>query len=199
LSEIDSQAGFTAGRVVAVDLRASNSGRSQVDALDTQVDWLSDLEGGGKLRLTAAATWQPNFRTQRSPQEAVFNRVGHVDGPLRKRGNIGAEWSRASTTLGLNLQYYAAYRVTYSDPARANLNPQIIRDQGAARIPSQAYVDLHASRQLPIGKRQVEFALNVANVLDSRPPILARPDTPGYSFYGDPRRRRFELALTSRF
>jgi hypothetical protein len=89
--------------------------------------------------------------------------------------------------------------VTYSDPSSARLNPQILRYQGAERIPAQVYVDFFASRALRLGDRRAELGLGIANLLDSSPPILAQPGTPGYSLYADARRRRFELTLSSGF
>jgi hypothetical protein len=195
----DQQAGFTAGRITAVDLRSSNSGRSQVDSVDAQLDWRMKGPGEGEVRLAAAATWQPRFTTRRSPLEKEFDRIGYIDGPLRLRGNVGAEWSRRSTAVGLNLQYYSRYRVTYSDPSRAQLNARILRDQGAARLAAQAYLDLYVRRAMRVGDERVELGLGISNLLDSSPPILAQTDTPGYSLYADPRRRRFELTLSSRF
>jgi hypothetical protein len=199
VSEADRQAGFTVGRITAIDLRFGNSGRSRIDSVDAQLDWRMDGPWGGDVRLNAAGTWQPRFRTRRSPQEPEFDRIGQVDGPLRTRGNFGAEWSRGPTALGLNLQYNSAYRVTYSDPSKASLNPQLTRYQGTERIGAQIYLDFFASRSLRVGDSRAELGLGISNLLDSSPPIVAQPGTPGYSLYGDPRRRRFELTLSSKF
>jgi outer membrane receptor protein involved in Fe transport len=199
LSEQDKQAGFTAGRVSVIDLRATNEGRSQVDTLDAQFDWRFEGPSGGEVRLSADSTWQPRFTSRRSRLEGAFSRIGHIDGPLRLRGNVGAEWSRGPTTIGLNAQYYSSYRVTYAEPSQAGLNAQIVLDQGTERIPAQAYLDFYASQALRVGRQRVELGLGISNLLDSSPPIIARPNTPGYSLYADPRRRRFELTLSSKF
>jgi outer membrane receptor protein involved in Fe transport len=199
LSDADRQAGFTAGRIVALDLRLENSGRSQIDSLDVQLDWRLDGPAGSEVRLSAAGTWQPRFRTRRSPLEPGFDRIGLADGPLRTRGNVGAEWSRGATTVGLNVQYHSGYLATYSDPSRVRLNPQIVRFQGTDRIPAQAYVDLAVSRLLRVGGGQAELGLGISNLLDASPPIVAQSGAPGYSLYGDPRRRRLDVTLVSRF
>jgi hypothetical protein len=199
VSAADSLAGFPAGRITAVDLRLSNSGRSQIDSLDAQFDWRMSGPGGGELRLDALVSWQLRFTTRRSALESEFSRIGHIDGPLRLRGNVGAEWSRDSTTVGLNVQYYSGYRVTFSDPSQSRFNLQILRDQGAESVAAQAYVDVYASRALRVGRQRVELGLGISNLLDSSPPILAEPNTPGYSLYADPRRRRFELSLVADF
>lgn len=198
-SEADRQAGFAVGRITGIDLRYGNSGRSRIDSLDVQLDWRMDGPMGGEVRLSAASTWQPSFTTRRSALEPEFERIGYFDGPLRMRGNVGAEWSRGPTVVGLNLQYNSAYRVTYSDPSKAALNPQRVRFQGSDRLAPQAYLDLHASRAVRVGDFRSELGLGISNLLDSRPPTVALPGTLGYSYYGDPRRRRFELTLSSRF
>jgi outer membrane receptor protein involved in Fe transport len=199
LGEEDRQAGFTAGRVSAIDLRSTNEGRSQVDTVDAQFDWRFEGPAGGEVRLSADATWQPRFTARRSRLEGEFSRIGHIDGPLRLRGNVGAEWSRKSTTMGLNAQYYSGYRVTYSEPSQAGLNAQILLDQGAERIGAQAYIDFYARQALPVAGQRVELGLGILNLLDTSPPILTQLNTPGYSLYGDARRRRFELSLSARF
>ena len=199
LSEADRQVGFTAGRVSTLDLRSTNEGRSTVDTVDAQFDWRFEGPAGGEVRLSADAAWQPRFTVRRSRLEGKFSRIGHIDGPLRLRGNVGAEWSRDSTVVGLNAQFYSDYRVTYSEPSQAGRNAQILLDQGEERIPAQAYVDFYAAQGLRIGRRRVELGLGISNLLDTSPPILAQPDTPGYSLHADPRRRRFELSLSSKF
>jgi hypothetical protein len=199
LSEADRQAGFTAGRVSTIDLRATNEGRSSVDTLDAQFDWRFEGSAGGEVRLSADATWQPRFTARRSRLEAQFSKIGHIDGPLRLRGNVGAEWSRGPTIIGLNAQYYSGYRVTYSEPSQAGRNALILLDQGSERVPAQAYLDFYASRALRVGGQRVELGLGISNLLDKSPPILAQPNTPGYSLYADPRRQRFELTLSSKF
>ncbi|HEX8450423.1 MAG TPA: hypothetical protein VF652_12595, partial [Allosphingosinicella sp.] len=103
------------------------------------------------------------------------------------------------TIIGLNAQYYSGYRVTYSEPSQAGRNALILLDQGSERVPAQAYLDFYASRALRVGGQRVELGLGISNLLDKSPPILAQPNTPGYSLYADPRRQRFELTLSSKF
>jgi outer membrane receptor protein involved in Fe transport len=66
------------------------------------------------------------------------------------------------------------------------------------------YLDLSARRRFELERadgamRRVEIGLGIVNLLDRSPPITADVQSPGYSYYGDPRRRRFELALSSSF
>jgi hypothetical protein len=41
--------------------------------------------------------------------------------------------------------------------------------------------------------------LGILNLFDRQPPIVANPDSQGYSTYGDPRGRRFELSVSAGF
>ena len=76
-------------------------------------------------------------------------------------------------------------------------------------MPSQTYVDLYFSWQIPSNSVPLpgDFTLDfgIINVFDKAPPretvfqSFSGLDAQPYSLYGDPRRRRFELALTSRF
>jgi outer membrane receptor protein involved in Fe transport len=83
-------------------------------------------------------------------------------------------------------------------------NSQIARFHGGERIPAQVYLDLSVRRRFEVERgggpiRRVEIGLGIVNLLDRSPPITADVQSSGYSYYGDPRRRRFELALSSSF
>jgi hypothetical protein len=54
-------------------------------------------------------------------------------------------------------------------------------------------------RHADLGSGTFDIGFAVVNLLDKSPPITGNLQTPGYSYYGDPRRRRFELTLTSAF
>jgi len=73
-------------------------------------------------------------------------------------------------------------------------------------VSSQTYVDLYATWRLPflnVGPvREATLEFGVVNVFDTAPAReTAQPYTggPGYSLYGDPRQRRFEVTLSSHF
>ncbi len=85
----------------------------------------------------------------------------------------GAAWSIGSVTVGANLQYFGSYRIV--PPAEPDfIAPSAISLQGAARVPSQAYLDLHASwrGRLPVAgsSPELKIDLGVINVLDKAPP-----------------------------
>jgi outer membrane receptor protein involved in Fe transport len=135
-------------------------------------------------------------------------RIGYFDGPSAWRGNIGAEWTRGPLSLDLNLQVFSSYRVSYANPDDVEGlqldNSVVLSYQGKDRVGSEAYLDLGARRRFQLRGRagpldSVEARLGIQNVFDKRPATIASPFTVPYSTYGDARRRRFELTLSSRF
>jgi outer membrane receptor protein involved in Fe transport len=108
--------------------------------------------------------------------------------------------------MGVNVQVFDGYRVTYANVRPQEIllidNAQTVRYQGSDQIPGQAYVDLTLSRRFRLSRqagpvRAVDVRFGVQNVLDKKPPIVADEFDVPYSTYGDPRLRRFELALSA--
>ncbi len=204
LSEADAALGFAAGPVTMLDTRMINAGSMVVEALDLKLDWRLPTDDRGDFRLYGSGTWQPKVKRRAALGRPAVNRVDYADGPLRWRGNIGLEWTTGPLTIDLNAQYYHSYRVARADTLDGR-NDQRVRFQGAERFPSQVYVDLMASRRFEVSRRGgllsvVEVRLGVQNLFDHSPPIDADPGTERYySPYGDPRRRRIELAISSQF
>jgi len=202
LTAEDMAQGLTAGRLVTLDRRAANIGRTVVEALDAHADWLLPTENLGDIRLYGTLTWQPTFDERASPRAATIEKVGYFNGPLEWRANAGVEWVRGPFAADLNAQYYGSYRVT-SAAASPSSREQAIRYQGSERIPDQLYVDLSVRRLFtaPTGAgplRTLEARLSVQNLFDHRPPLVTATDL-GFSEYGDPRRRRFVLSLAAQF
>jgi outer membrane receptor protein involved in Fe transport len=203
LTDSDRASGFSAGRVTMLDSRVSNGARLEVDAIDLRVDWpLRFL--GGRLRLYADATYHKR-NTFEEPFQPDVNRAGYRDGPLKRRANGGFDWSRKHLTFGANLQYFGSYLVLTQGPLADLTNESYERIQGSRQIPSQSYLDLHASWRVPFQDfgvlEELTVDLGVLNALDDSPPrenayVFSGP---GYSRYGDPRQRRFELGLSVRF
>ena len=204
LTDADRARGFTGGIVAALDGRGINRGESRLKVLDLQLDWFLPTEGAGDFRLYGAATWLPSLRRRASKDDPWIQFSGSADGPLEWRGNGGVDWTNGNLTLGFNAQYFGAYRPTYSAPPMVTFNSQIERFQGGRRIPAQFYLELGLRRRLQfrhadLGRGTFDIGFAVVNLLDKSPPITGNLQTPGYSYYGDPRRRRFELTLTSAF
>jgi iron complex outermembrane receptor protein len=207
LTDGDRAKGYAAGVVTAIDTTSFNIGRTSIEAIDAQGDYLIPTERLGDFRLRAATTWQPHLRRKANPENPVVDYTGYANGPLAWRANGGLDWSKGATTLGFNLSYWGRYRV-YDRLETAASAAALTRWQGSPWVRAQAYVDVFATHTLTFdkasGPRDLQIRAGVQNVLDSSPPVIARPVRFGftsfnYSPYGDPRRRRFELSLVGHF
>jgi outer membrane receptor protein involved in Fe transport len=207
LSAADAALGFTGGIVTQIDTTNLNIGSTVARTLDIGLDYSMTFHSGGRLRIQGAATWQPTFKSRIGPDQPWVDMVNYYDGPLEWRGNAGMEWSKDRISIGTNVQYYGHYRVAYSDavPNDTAYNALNAVFQGAAWIPSQTYVDLFATylislphdRLLP---KEMALRLGVEDIFDTAPPVVAGyQSNQGYSSYGDPRRRRFDVTIASRF
>jgi outer membrane receptor protein involved in Fe transport len=204
LSAADRDRGFTVGPITHIDARGLNEGKSILKVVDMQLDWLLPTNGSGEFRVYGTASWQPSLRRRASSREPWVQLVGFADGPIEWRANGGLDWTSGGLTLGINAQYFGSYSPLYSAPVQQIFNSQIARFHGGERIPAQVYLDLSVRRRFEVERgggpiRRVEIGLGIVNLLDRSPPITADVQSSGYSYYGDPRRRRFELALSSSF
>ncbi|MEJ0087966.1 MAG: TonB-dependent receptor [Pseudomonadota bacterium] len=202
-TDTDRANGYSVGRIEAIDVRDTNDGALEVDAFDLRAEWpLSMLDG--RLRLYADATYhKSNVRKKRFEPDTQW--AGYVDGPLQRRANGGFDWSRRDLTVGANLQYFGSSLVVSPDPFSLLTPEDAVLYQGSARIPSQTYLDLYGTWRIPASNLgpvdSVTLELGVVNVLDKSPPRenMYLNYGPGYSRYGDPRMRRFELGVSCHF
>lgn len=200
LTPADAARGFTAGRVTKVDLTSGNVARSRLDAVDLTFDWPLTLRRHNDLRAYLNATWQPSYVQQAAAGLPFRQRIGFSDGPLEWRGNGGVDWSSGPLRLGLNAQFYASYRVAAAG-GTTGANAQLVAYQGSDRIPVQVYCDFTAAYRFDGGPlpRGSQLRLGILDVFDHRPPTVTDPNTTGYSYYGDARRRRIELTVSVPF
>ena len=194
LTAADSAAGFTGGVVTAVDDTRFNLGRTVIEAVDLRADHAIRFGGGGVLRLYGAATWQPRLSRRAKPGDAAIGYIDFADGPLRWRGNAGIDWENGPFAIGVNGQYYGRYRAVSAGNAMRDDPTLNVR---GVRIRPQFYLDLSTAYRIDMQDggglaRSLELRLGIQNLFDHSPPIATNTDY-GYSFYGDPRRRRFEV------
>jgi len=203
LTDDDRRNGYQVGRITQFDTRVANSGRIVVETIDFQFDWSLAPLLGHDIQLYGRATWQPSIRTRLAANRPWIEKIGRYDGALRWRGNAGIAWQRGETALDLNMQYYGGYRLKYSSPDSTMASAQLQLHQGASSIAPQLYLDLAVRQRIyPSGiapLRSIEVRFGIQNLLDRSPSIIADTESIPYSPYGDPRRRRIELAITSRF
>ncbi|HEY9235128.1 MAG TPA: TonB-dependent receptor [Phenylobacterium sp.] len=210
LTDADRARGYTAGPIVALDARRDNSARAEFDMIDASLDWRAALLDG-RLRVYGEGAY---YLRQRSitPIGSSANKVNYLTSPLAQRANLGADWSIGQVTVGANMQYFGSYRII---PPAEDQDPTLIAAakaiQGSMRVPAQTYVDLNVSwrGELPLASaaREIKVDLGVINVFDRAPPRESSLAvfqtlglaTSGYSRYGDPRRRRFLLTVSTIF
>ncbi|MBI1685585.1 TonB-dependent receptor [Caulobacter hibisci] len=199
LSSADIAAGYSGGVVTQIDATYLNVGKTDSDAVDLNLDHAVRL-GQDRLRFYGGLTWTPRLKRQAAPDKPKLDYVGTDDGPLRWRGAAGAAWDHGDLTIGLNAQYYDDY---YAIGAFASAAEKSAADLPGLRIPAQVYFDATATYRLEVTDwrglaRDIEIRFGVQNLLDHDPPTVNDIDL-GYSLYGDPRGRRFELSATARF
>jgi iron complex outermembrane receptor protein len=196
LTAADQALGYMAGPILAIDSRPTNGDSIDVQTLDAQFDWIVGLPVGA-LHLYGSATYTFHDMQKRLFQ-STLNYYDAFDGPLVWRANAGADWSLGPWLLGVDVQYFGSYNANlseYSDPTITELF------QGSQTIPAQTYVDLRISRRSHLKNTDLRIDFGVDDVLDAAPPRVSSflVGGPGYSPYGDPRQRRFELSVSALF
>ncbi len=207
LTPADQALGYTGGVIRELNFGYVNLAYSLLEAYDIQADynWSTRF---GEFAANVVATWQPHFEQQATPESDVVDQVGYSNGPLKLRANAGLRWSRGALSLGWNMQYYDASRV-YSTTASTSRRNATVRGQGSEWISTQTYHDVFGryrferSPSFAHGLLQnTELLISVQNVFNHSPPILASASSyfvAGYSTEGDPRLRRYSIAITKRF
>ncbi|EJL33403.1 outer membrane receptor for ferrienterochelin and colicin [Novosphingobium sp. AP12] len=202
LTERDRMVGMTAGIITSLDASYLNAGSTSSETVDMSADFGFSVEHVGRFHWYGTATWQPRLSRRMTQLDPKLSFVGFSDGPLRWRANTGIEWRNYVASVGLNGQYYGGYRaINRSDfPATVQIDETILVQKGV-QIAPQFYLDLVATYRLRLSGSMLNSIVlrgGMQNVMDHRPPYAR--DTPlGYSYLGDPRRRRFELSLAAQF
>ena len=198
LSPADAAAGYTGGIITQADTTSINIGRTKVDAIDMHLDQGFRVGPDSRLRLYGGLTWTPRLTRKLTADGEVTEYTNTADGPLRWRGAAGAAWQHGDLTVRLDGQYYGRYHAVFARYGRPT--DDVLAE---TRVPAQAYLDAAVTYRLKMGSaqsltRDIELRFGVQNLLDHAPAIEAASDL-GYSFYADPRRRRFEVGATARF
>jgi outer membrane receptor protein involved in Fe transport len=202
LTDADRAKGYTAGVITGIDATSLSVGKTVSEAVDFQLDYLITTQKAGDLRFSSSATWQPTLKRRQDINTEAVNAVGDGMGPLTWRGTAGLEWSQGPWMMGVTAEYYDRYRVTRADESQ-DVVDRTVRFQGSAWIPRQVYFDLAGAYRFDLPPtalvRSLEVRCGILNVLDHDAPVVAAQDSLAYSPYADPRGRRFELTLLSRF
>lgn len=198
-----------AGPIVSIDSTNVNINKSSVEAFDFQADYSHDYTSIGNLKLYAIGTLQTHRRQQVTPNTDTVELVGLRDGPLKWRGNVGAQFTHGRLTFGWNMQYYGRYSIYASTDSAATKTQRNI--QGSDHVPDQRYHDVFIS--VNTGPRanwivsDLQLSVSVQNVFNTWPPAdmsasaisVLGGGNPDFSLYGDPRLRRFLLTIKKQF
>lgn len=203
LTAADAAKGYTGGVVTAIDASYTTIGWTHIDAIDGRLDVPLHTARHGALNLFAAGTWQPHFTRFVDPASAPEELTNRSDGVLALRGNAGLDWKKGALGLGLTTQFYGSYSVAGGMAPSDSLNLRYITLQGSERIPAAVTVDLSAEYRVPLERggarpRTLDIRFGIQDLFDRRPATVINAEG-GYSFYADPRRRRFELTLAAGF
>ncbi len=204
LTPEDQAMGHTVGPVLQIDSGSVNIARSEVEAYDIQADYTWET-AFGTFAANFIASYQPHLKQQVLPTSLQNELVGFAGGPLKWRANGGVTWNRGPWTAGWNMQYYDSYFV-YGATNSAGARDRQAFNQGSPTIPTQSYHDVFARYRFDDGfpfaqglLANSEILVSVQNVLNDSPPIVASFDVVTYSFYGDPRMRRYSISFKKRF
>lgn len=146
LTDADRAKGYTAGRIVEVRDLNENTGASLVQAVDLAAQHDLDLSGG-RLSLSAAATWQPTLILRTAPDNALSKRTPDGGTP-EWRAAAGARWSCDQFAVSATVRHIGANVPT--------------------RLPARTTLDLSFAWPLPRppGASETELRLGVRNLLD---------------------------------
>lgn len=202
LTETDRAKGYTAGVITGLNATSLSVGETISEAVDFQLDYLITTQKAGDLRFSSAATWQPTLKRRLDPATEAVNAVDDGLGPLTWRGTSSLEWSQGPWMMGVTAEYYDRYRLTRTGESQDVID-QRVRFQGSAWVPRQVYFDLAGAYRFDLPPtalaRSIEVRCGIRNVLDHDAPVVADAASIAYSPYADPRGRRFDLTLLSRF
>lgn len=143
-----------------IDGAVRNSERQRIHGVDFNADYALDLERGGKLLVTGAASYLESDQ-QLAPNQPVFALAGTIFNPPHWRGRAGAAWD--GVPFGLS-----AF-VNYVGPTKDNRFPTV------SRIGSFVTLDLNASLRTAGSSepfRNLEVRLSALNVLNQKPHFI---------------------------
>jgi iron complex outermembrane recepter protein len=190
-----------AGPIIGIDSSFLNATRSTIEAIDFQLDHTLRTAAAGDFHGYAVASHQTDLRRS-FLSGAPAQYAGYADGPLSWRGNIGLDWTKGPLSIGWNMQFYDNYFI-YGARDSADLRALLALNQGSERIPSQTYHDLLIGYRFEekgtlLGGSEISFG--VQNLFNQQPPVIASISDLGvYSTYGDPRLRRYSIAIRKSF
>jgi len=182
-----------AGPIVAIDSRAMNSARQNIEAMDVAAGYRLQTQSLGSFSLELAATRNIHSSTQVSAGSQWIENVA-LSGALKWRANTLLSWDYRQWSVAWHTHFYDSYFV--------QLSHEPLADQGSSTIPSQTYHDVfltyRSGRSAPWkALSDTEVQLGVKNVFNKEPPFVAL--APYYSTLADPRLASYYLSVRKGF
>ncbi len=146
LTDADRAKGYTGGKILEVRDLNENSGASLVQAVDITAQHDLDL-AGGRISLSATATWQPTLTLRTAPDNWLGKRTPDGGAP-EWRGAAGVRWSTPNFAASATARYISA--------------------NGPTALAARTTVDLLLAWSLPRppGASETELRLGVRNLFD---------------------------------
>lgn len=191
------------GPITQIDYSSLNLATSELSAIDIQADYTRSTPKFGTWRFYAMASHTIELNHRVLPADSSVSRVDFSDGPLRWRGNIGIDWSDGPWKAGWSAQYYGSYRICGSFLSEFVCEQQETW-QGAARVPDQIYHDVYLRYDFGASAGALadsDISVGIQNLFNEQGPTIASGVTysNGPAAFGDPRLRRFTLAVHKHF
>ena len=186
-AQISGAGGATSPVLVVLDTRARNLGQTELSGIDFAVNYLRQT-GFGSVDATFAGNYRIKQETVSEPGVPPLDDLFLMSTPLLLfQLAIGADIGnlRAQVTLNHTAGYDRgdAFLLTPQGTPTTTPNPAAF---GQTRVDSFNSVNLYFRYQVPEGLLgpDLDFTLNVQNVLDEDPPELRSTGFPGYSTTG---------------
>jgi outer membrane receptor protein involved in Fe transport len=146
LTDADRAKGYTGGKILEVHDLNENSGSSLIQAVDMTAQHDLSL-AGGRLSLSATATWQPTLVMLTAPGDLLAKRTADGGTP-DWRAAAGVRWSTPDFAAAMTARYVAA--------------------NGVMGLAARTTVDLALGWSLPRppGASEAELRLGVRNLFD---------------------------------
>ena len=159
------------GPVQAIRRSFYNGGESQVRGVDVDGIFTLALDGMGRLRTRANATYYASWKGNNADGDPLTEFIGYR--LPRVRANAGTEWEFRAWTVGFNGHYIGRYHVS-PDPRISCRLASLLGSAGVCDVPARAWLDLAVQWR---GIKNLTVSAVVQNLFDKSPPLdpLARP------------------------
>ena len=168
--------GEAAGPLQAVSTFYFNSGQTNINGYDVDVNWNANLGAFGKLRNSLSMTYYQSRKGNNDDSEPLIDTAGF--GFPRLRGVARVNWDYRDFVFGAQVNYNQGYSVL-RDPT-LTCSAAIIAVQPTCRVRSNTTRDISVQWS---GIKDLTLNLVVQNIGDEKPPIDANARPVNFTFH----------------